>query len=75
MSKLEELINTKFGEDESQEVALDEIYFDFEDGEDEETYDSHLTKDDEEENAELDITHELSDINEAINTTLSKYFE
>jgi len=75
MSKLEELINTKFGEDESQEVALDEIYFDFEDGEDEETYDSHLTKDDEEENAKLDITHELSDINEAINTTLSKYFE
>ena len=76
MSKLEELINTKLGgEEESHEEALDELYFDFEDGED--VYDSHLEKDSEEEDdhSGLDITHELSDINEAINTTLSKYFE
>lgn len=76
MSKLEELINTKFGEEESEEEALDETYFDFEDG-GEDAYDKHLTKDSEEdeETSNLDITHELSDINEAINTTLSKYFE
>jgi hypothetical protein len=78
MSKLEELINTKFGE-EPEEEALDEVYFDFEDG-GEDAYDKHLTKDSEEEedeegNYNLDITHELSNINEAINTTLSKYFE
>lgn len=77
MSKLEELINSKLGsEEESHEEALDELYFDFEDG-GEDSYDSHLEKDseEEEENSGLDITHELSDINEAINTTLSKYFE
>jgi hypothetical protein len=69
MSKLEELINSKFGEEEeSHEEALDELYFDFEDGEE---YPERSEK----ENSDLDITHELSDINEAINTTLSKYFE
>ena len=69
MSKLEELINTKFGEEESHEEALDELYFDFEDDEESPEHSE------EEENSGLDITHELSDINEAINTTLSKYFE
>jgi hypothetical protein len=31
--------------------------------------------DDEDDEIELDITPELNDINESINTTLSKYFE
>ena len=70
MSKLEELINSKLGDDtDGHEEALDELYFDFEDGGEEEPAHS------EEENSDLEITHELSDINEAINTTLSKYFE
>lgn len=74
MSKLEELINTKLGgEEETHEEELDEFYFDFESDEEEEQeeeYDKHLKKD-----LEADITPELGDINEAINTTLSKYFE
>jgi len=71
MSKLEELINSKLGDDTNgHEEALDELYFDFEDGGDE-----AMDPESEEENSDLEITHELSDINEAINTTLSKYFE
>lgn len=90
ISKLEELINTKF---ETNEQDLDE-YQDVEehffyDDEDFERRDSGLEplsrrpdgtkirpEDEEQSNEyELDITPELDDINESINTTLSKYFE
>jgi hypothetical protein len=71
ISKLEELVNSKFEspEEEEQEQDLGEFYF-FDT--DEESSDS---KEDEMMHDELDITPELNDINESINTTLSKYFE
>jgi hypothetical protein len=85
ISKLEELINTKIGSDD-EEQALDEFYF-FDD-EDFENRDKGLEptprsadnekmkpEDDEDKYIEVDITPELGDINESINTTLSKYFE
>lgn len=68
ISKLEELVNTSFGETEKEE-ELDELYFNFDD-------DSEVdTKPEEDETSSLDISPELGDINEAISTTLSKYFE
>ena len=101
MSKLEELINSKLGgEEETHEEALDELYFDFEDGGesdideyysyDEEDFErrdkglkprfmlpdgTKIRPEDSEDSDDMDITPELKDINESINTTLSKYFE
>ncbi len=71
ISKLEELVNSNFEspEEEEQEQDLGEFYF-FDT--DEESNDS---KEEEMMHDELDITPELNDINESINTTLSKYFE
>jgi hypothetical protein len=70
ISKLEELVNSNFESPEEEEQDLGEYYF-FDT--DEESTDS---KEDEEMMPdELDITPELNDINESINTTLSKYFE
>ena len=81
IAKLEELVNSNFGSDEQD---LDE-YFSYDD-EDFERRDSGLeplgrrpdgTKIEPEDSEEinLDITPELDEINESINTTLSKYFE
>jgi len=61
MSKLEELVNAKFYSNE-QDLGEDES-------------EDYLPNQDEEVNINLDITPELGDINESINTTLSKYFE
>lgn len=86
MSKLEELINSKFGE---AETDLSEFDMDMEpsaeeedmeyDGlgdEEAEAFDSFTDDEEEDEDLYGDITPELSgDINESINTTLSKYFE
>ena len=83
MSKLEELINSKFGE---AETDLSEFDVDMEAPSDEESMDTEYSDEtdafdafaDEEEEDEMydDITPELSgDISESINTTLSKYFE
>jgi hypothetical protein len=70
ISKLEELVNSKIGgEEEDEEQDLGEfLVFGTEDDDDEE-------KEIEVENIEMDITPELGEINESINTTLSKYFE
>ena len=61
ISKLEELINSKFEEPQMDlgeyELSVDE----------EDYYEEELPQ--------LDITPELNEINESINTTLSKYFE
>jgi hypothetical protein len=81
ISKLEELINTKIG---GEEQDIDE-YFSY-DEEDFERRDAGLEplhrspdgtkiKPEDSEDFDLDITPELGDINESINTTLSKYFE
>jgi hypothetical protein len=88
MSKLEELINSKFGE---SETDLSEFDMDMEPSAEEDdmdyvglgdegadAFDSFTDEDEEEEEEDLygDITPELSgEINESINTTLSKYFE
>lgn len=72
ISKLEELVNTKLGDDEP-EADLDEFYF-F-DGDDENASADDHHGEEEKDEIELDITPELNDINESINTTLSKYFE
>lgn len=72
MSKLEELINSKFGEEE-EETELNEYDQEFA-SEDEPEFDSFIDDEDEEEE-EIDITPELDGINESIKTTLSKYFE
>jgi hypothetical protein len=69
ISKLEELVNSNFESTEEEEQDLGEFYF-FDT--DEESNDS---KEEEMMHDELDITPELNDINESINTTLSKYFE
>lgn len=88
ISKLEELVNTNFGD--TKEEELDEYFF--YDDEDFERRDKGLEplsrrpdgtkirpEDSEDEEyskeVEFDITPELNDINESINTTLSKYFE
>ncbi len=76
ISKLEELVNTKLGDDE--EVELGEIDLDMGESEDGMVYDFGEENEPEEKELpldELDITPELSEINENINTTLSKYFE
>jgi hypothetical protein len=62
IAKLEELVNTKIGDE--PEMDLGEYNFEM----DEEDYS-------EEELPQFDITPELNEINESINTTLSKYFE
>lgn len=70
MSKLEELINSKFSDDEETELNeydVDNV------SNDEPAFDSFM--EDEEEEEEFDITPELNGINESIKTTLSKYFE
>ena len=86
MSKLEELINSKFGE---AETDLSEFDMDMEPSAEEEdmeyaglgdegaeAFDSFTDDEEEDEDLYGDITPELSgDINESINTTLSKYFE
>lgn len=92
ISKLEELINTKFysneqdlGEDESEDyfpdidsAYEDKTHLDY-DPTDDYRIDNRPSRmyddEDEEINLNLDITPELDDINESINTTLSKYFE
>lgn len=73
MSKLEELINSKFGEDE-EESELNE-YSDEYSSEKVPAFDSFTEEAEEEEEDEFDITPELDGINESIKTTLSKYFE
>lgn len=73
MSKLEELINSKFGEDE-EESELNE-YSDEYSSEKVPAFDSFTEDEVEEEEDEFDITPELDGINESIKTTLSKYFE
>ena len=86
MSKLEELINSKFGEAETDlsefdmdmELSAEEEDMEYDGLGDEEAEAFDSFTDDEEEDEDLygDITPELSgDINESINTTLSKYFE
>jgi len=81
MSKLEELINSKFGESETDLSELDMEYSDEETpdmdySDEEDAFDAFTDEEDEEEDMYNDITPELSgDINESINTTLSKYFE
>ena len=81
MSKLEELINSKFGEAETDLSELDMEYSDEETpdmdySDEEDAFDAFTDEEDEEEDMYNDITPELSgDINESINTTLSKYFE
>jgi hypothetical protein len=85
MSKLEELINSKFGETETDLSEFDmdpsEEDIDMDLGDEESVaFDSFTDEDEDEEEEEEDlygdITPELSgDINESINTTLSKYFE
>ena len=65
ISKLEELVNTKFGGEEEEEQDLGEFLVFGTEEEDEEV----------EPKVEMDITPELNEINESINTTLSKYFE
>jgi len=83
ISKLEELINTKF-ESNEQDLGeyedVEEFYFfgdeDSEKQDDEFEPLGHSSEDEEySKEAKLDITPELDDINESINTTLSKYFE
>jgi hypothetical protein len=90
ISKLEELINTKFKDDNQVELGEDEFddYFPDIDSDYEEK--THLDYDptddyemdnrpsrmyDDEDEDDLDITPELDEINESINNTLSKYFE
>ncbi len=84
ISKLEELVNSKFDSGEDEEQDLDEFYvFDTDDFERTDAGLEPLARDannekinpEEEVEDELDITPELNDINESINTTLSKYFE
>ena len=84
MSKLEELINTKLGSEEKPEESLDEFYFDSSDDAESgvdtdplaDADDSYNDEEEEEtHDLDLDISPELGEINEAINTTLSKYFE
>ncbi len=67
ISKLEELINSKIGGEEQEEQDLGEFMVFGADGEDD--------KEPEVEEINMDITPELKEINESINTTLSKYFE
>jgi len=91
ISKLEELVNSNFEspEEEEQDLGEYEVYFpDVDSAYEERTHldydptddyriDNRPSKmyDDEDDEIELDITPELNDINESINTTLSKYFE
>lgn len=78
IAKLEDLVNSKF---EAEEQDLGEYFFYndeySEDGENELDHSSDDMKDEhaKSDEIELDITPELDDINESINTTLSKYFE
>ena len=64
ISKLEELINAKIGQEEEQDLGEYQIFS---------TNEEEATE--EEATEEMDITPELNEINESINTTLSKYFE
>jgi hypothetical protein len=84
ISKLEELVNSNFESPEEEEQDLGEYYFfDTDDFERSEAGLEPLSRNpdgtkinpEEEAEDELDITPELNDINESINTTLSKYFE
>jgi hypothetical protein len=81
MSKLEELINSKFGESETDlsefdMTPSDEETDDMDYSDEEDAFDAFADEEEEEEDMYDDITPELSgDINESINTTLSKYFE
>jgi hypothetical protein len=68
ISKLEELVNSNF-ESPEEEQDLGEYYFFDTDEESSDSSEEEMKHD------ELDITPELNDINESINTTLSKYFE
>jgi hypothetical protein len=71
ISKLEELINSKIGsEEEQEEQDLGEFMIVGTEEEDEEFKAPSAV-----EALEMDITPELNEINESINTTLSKYFE
>ena len=89
ISKLEELINTKFYSEEEKDLTEYDDYFpDVDSAYEDRTHldydptddyqiDNRPSRmyDDEEDEIELDITPELDKINESINTTLSKYFE
>jgi hypothetical protein len=89
ISKLEELINTKFYSEEEKDLTEYDDYFpDVDSAYEDKTHldydptddyqiDNRPSRmyDDEEDEIELDITPELDKINESINTTLSKYFE
>lgn len=88
ISKLEELINTKFYSEEEKDLTEYDDYFPDVDSAYEDK--THLDYDpmddyqidnkpprmyDDEDEEDIAITPELDDINESINTTLSKYFE
>ncbi len=74
ISKLEELINSKIGgEEEQEEQDLGE--FMIVGTEEEEEEGGEFKAPSAVEALEMDITPELNEINESINTTLSKYFE
>lgn len=87
IAKLEELVNTNFDTQEQDLGEYDDVneFYAFDD-EDFERRDMDLKplsrrpdntkiRPEDSEEIELDITPELDDINESINTTLSKYFE